>query len=169
RDHIARMCGGYQGSLPRLPALYPGIRCPALVLWGARDKHFPLAHAARLHAAIGGSEFEVLPGGAHWMAWHAADEVALRILRLEARHADDDHLAPAAGEVVCREDGLREPDHLEGVVRAAPPGERLHLLDRVALRRVDRVRRAELLRRPALQLLRVDRDDAAGARDARAL
>jgi len=81
RDHIARMCGGYQGSLPRLPALYPGIRCPALVLWGERDKHFPLAHAARLHAAIGGSELEVLPGGAHWMAWHAADEVALRIRR----------------------------------------------------------------------------------------
>src|SRR5438552_16138646 len=41
RDHIARMCGGYQGSLPRLPALYPRIRCPTLVLWGERDKHFP--------------------------------------------------------------------------------------------------------------------------------
>ncbi len=81
RDHIARMCGGYQGSLPRLPALYPRIRCPTLVLWGERDKHFPLAHAARLHAAIEGSRLEVLPGGEHWMAWHAADEVALRIRR----------------------------------------------------------------------------------------
>jgi len=81
RDHIARTCGGYQASLPRLPALYPRIRCPALVLWGERDRHFPLQHAARLHAAIEGSRLEVLPGGEHWMAWHAADEVAPRIGR----------------------------------------------------------------------------------------
>src|SRR5207244_10865585 len=89
-------------------------------------------------------------------------------LRVAARHADDVHLAPAAGEVVGGEDGLREPDDLEGVVRPAPPGEGLHLLDRVALRRVDRFRRAELLRRLALQLLRVARDDAPGAREPRA-
>src|SRR5215470_399723 len=32
-------------------------------------------------------------------------------LRIEARHADDDHLAAAAREIVGGEHGLREPDH----------------------------------------------------------
>src|SRR5207253_2384111 len=43
-----------------------------------------------------------------------------RELRVEARHADDDHLAAAAHEVVGGQDGLREPDHLEAVVGAPP-------------------------------------------------
>ena len=87
-----------------------------------------------------------------------------RELRVEARHADDDDLAAAARDVVGREDRLGEADHLERVVGAAAAGERLHLLDRIALRRVDDVGRAELLRGLALQRLRVDRDDAARAR-----
>ena len=54
---------------------------------GERDKHFPLPHAERLHVAIEGSELEVLPGAEHWMAWHAADEVALRIRRFASAAA----------------------------------------------------------------------------------
>ena len=80
RRFISRMCGGYQGALPRLPELYPRIRCPTLVLWGERDRHFPPAQARGLHAAIPGAELAVLEGAEHWMAWHRADEVAARIV-----------------------------------------------------------------------------------------
>lgn len=80
RDFVIRLCAGYQGSLPRLPLLYPRIACPSLILWGERDRHFPPVHAERLHAAIPGSRLEILPGAEHWMAWHAADDVARRIL-----------------------------------------------------------------------------------------
>jgi pimeloyl-ACP methyl ester carboxylesterase len=79
RAFIARMCAGYQGTLPRLPELYGQIACPTLVLWGERDKHFPPAHAERLHAAIPGSRLEIIPGAEHWMAWYLADEVGRRI------------------------------------------------------------------------------------------
>jgi pimeloyl-ACP methyl ester carboxylesterase len=79
RRFISRMCGGYQGSLPRLPELYPRIRCPTLVLWGERDRHFPPAQARGLHRAIAGSRLAVLEGAEHWMAWHRAEEVAARI------------------------------------------------------------------------------------------
>lgn len=79
RAFIIRMCAGYQGSLPRLPALYRQIAAPTLVLWGAEDKHFPPVHAERLHAAIPGSRLEVLPGAGHWMMWDRAEEVASRI------------------------------------------------------------------------------------------
>src|SRR5262249_42124912 len=45
RAFIAKMCAGYQGTLPKLPDLYRQIRCPTLVLWGERDQHFPPVHA----------------------------------------------------------------------------------------------------------------------------
>jgi pimeloyl-ACP methyl ester carboxylesterase len=79
RRFISRMCGGYQGALPRLWELYPRIKCPTLVLWGERDRHFPPAQARGLHRAIPGAELTILEGAEHWMAWHRAEEVAARI------------------------------------------------------------------------------------------
>jgi pimeloyl-ACP methyl ester carboxylesterase len=79
RRFVSRMCGGYQGALPRLAELYPRIRCPTLILWGECDRHFPLAQARGLHAAIPGAELAVLEGAEHWMAWHRAGDVAARI------------------------------------------------------------------------------------------
>jgi pimeloyl-ACP methyl ester carboxylesterase len=81
RRFIIRMCAGYQGTLPRLPALYEQIICPTLILWGERDRHFPPAHAERLHALICGSRLEIVPGGEHWMSWYLAAETAQRICR----------------------------------------------------------------------------------------
>jgi pimeloyl-ACP methyl ester carboxylesterase len=79
RAFIAKMCAGYQGTLPQLPELYRQIRCPTLVLWAQHDKHFPPVHAERLHATIPGSRLEILADGEHWMAWHLADTVAMKI------------------------------------------------------------------------------------------
>ena len=79
RRFIVRMCARYQGSLPRLPALFAGITCPTLVLWGEGDSHFPPAHAERLHAVLAGSRLEILPAAQHWMAWYLAEEVAWRL------------------------------------------------------------------------------------------
>jgi pimeloyl-ACP methyl ester carboxylesterase len=76
RTFIIRMCAGYQGTLSRLPELYAEIRCPTLVLWGERDRHFPPAHAEQLHRAISGSQLRIIPGAEHWMAWYRANEVA---------------------------------------------------------------------------------------------
>ena len=77
--YVAKMCAGYQGTLPALAAQYGQVSCPTLVLWGERDRHFPPAHARRLHESIAGSRLRLLPGGEHWMAWHAAEEVAAEI------------------------------------------------------------------------------------------
>jgi pimeloyl-ACP methyl ester carboxylesterase len=79
RAFIAKMCAGYQGTLPQLPALYQMIKCPSLVLWGERDKHFPLVHAQRLHENIAGSRLEIVAEGEHWMPWYLADSVAQRM------------------------------------------------------------------------------------------
>jgi pimeloyl-ACP methyl ester carboxylesterase len=76
RTFISKMCAGYQGTLPDLPALYPRIACPTLALWGGHDRHFPPRHAERLQAAIPGARLHVIPAGEHWMAWHLAAEVA---------------------------------------------------------------------------------------------
>lgn len=86
RSFIAKMCAGYQGTLPRLPELYPTISAPTLILWAGRDKHFPVAHAERLHAAIPGADLQILPDAEHWMPWYAADEIASRIDTFLTRH-----------------------------------------------------------------------------------
>lgn len=79
RSTIAKMCAGYQGTLPRLPDLYKKIECPALVLWAENDKHFPVEHGCRLHAIIGNSQLQIVPRGEHWMVWKMAEELATRI------------------------------------------------------------------------------------------
>jgi pimeloyl-ACP methyl ester carboxylesterase len=81
RRFIVRMCAGYQGTLPRLPDLYGDISCPTLVLWAEGDKHFPTAHAFRLHAAIPRSELKIVTAAEHWMALHVAPAVAGEIHR----------------------------------------------------------------------------------------
>jgi pimeloyl-ACP methyl ester carboxylesterase len=79
RAFITKMCAGYQGTLPRLPELYPTIAVPTLVLWAGRDRHFPVAQGERLHEAIPGSRLEVLSDAEHWMSWYRAEEVASRL------------------------------------------------------------------------------------------
>ncbi|SPF43511.1 conserved hypothetical protein [Candidatus Sulfopaludibacter sp. SbA4] len=84
RNCVARMCAGYQGTLPHLPEIYARINCPTLLLWAESDRHFPPAHAEWLHRLIPGSYYEMVPGAGHWMAWSRAEEVADRILAFEA-------------------------------------------------------------------------------------
>jgi len=79
RAFLAKMCAGYQGTLPRLPELYRAITCPTLILWAGQDRHFPRAQAERLHDAIPGSALQVLPDARHWMPWHDSADVADRI------------------------------------------------------------------------------------------
>jgi pimeloyl-ACP methyl ester carboxylesterase len=90
RGFISRMCGGYQADLPRLPELYGRIRSPTLVLWAGRDRHFPVAQAEALHAAIPGSRLEVIPEAEHWMVWQQPAEVAAHIRSLCAAVAGED-------------------------------------------------------------------------------
>jgi pimeloyl-ACP methyl ester carboxylesterase len=80
REVIVRACAGYQGALPALPELYERIAHPTLVLWGARDRHFPPAQAERLAKLVPGARLEIIEGGEHWMPLHAPEEVAARLL-----------------------------------------------------------------------------------------
>ena len=80
RRFVSKLCAGYQGTLHQLPALYPQVACPTLILWAEHDRHFPLAQAARLHAIIPSSRLKVAKGGTHWMALERADELADQIL-----------------------------------------------------------------------------------------
>jgi pimeloyl-ACP methyl ester carboxylesterase len=79
RKFVAKMCAGYQGTLPRLPELYRTILARTLVLWGGRDRHFPVVHAQRLQMAIPGSQLDVIADAEHWMPWCSARAVASRL------------------------------------------------------------------------------------------
>jgi pimeloyl-ACP methyl ester carboxylesterase len=79
RRFVSRMCAGYQGLLPKLPSYYERIRLPTTILWGSQERHFPVAHAERLHALVPGSALAVVDGGGHWMVWERAGDVAARV------------------------------------------------------------------------------------------
>jgi pimeloyl-ACP methyl ester carboxylesterase len=83
RKFVARMCAGYQGTLPRLPGIYARITQPTLLLWRENDRHFPPVHAEWLQRLIPRSCCEIVRGAGHWMAWNRAEEVAGRILAFE--------------------------------------------------------------------------------------
>lgn len=85
RRFISKMCAGYQGALAQLPSFYARIQAPTLIVWAQNDKHFPPAHAERLHAAIPGSTLRIIAGAEHWMVLHKAEETARVILDF-ARH-----------------------------------------------------------------------------------
>jgi len=76
RDFIIRMCVGYEGTLPKLEALYSRICAPVQIVWGELDRHFPLIQGQRLQERINGSTLTVVRGGGHWMARDRAGEVA---------------------------------------------------------------------------------------------
>lgn len=79
RAFISKMCAAYQGTLPALADALPAVRAPVNVLWGAHDHHFPPAQGRWLVARLRDATLDIVPGGAHWMAWHDADTVAGRI------------------------------------------------------------------------------------------
>jgi len=81
RKFVVRMCAGYQGTLPRLKQLYPGIRTPSLFLWAERDKHFPVDHARKLAKMVPGAKLEIVPRAGHWMVLNLAEDVSGRVLR----------------------------------------------------------------------------------------
>ena len=76
RKFISKMCAGYQGSLPGLEKRYSDIKLPTLVLWGARDKHFPLVQGQKLNQEIKSSRLVVVEDGEHWMNWSHSVEIA---------------------------------------------------------------------------------------------
>lgn len=80
RSFISTLCAGYQATLPALPELYGKIRCPTTLVWGARDTHFPLSQGEKLQGLLPHASLLRIPGGEHWMMWHAAKQVAAAIL-----------------------------------------------------------------------------------------
>lgn len=80
RQFVSKMCAGYQGMLPQLPALYEQITCPTLVLWAEHDKHFPLVQSNRLQASVPSAQLRVVPQGTHWMVLERPSDVAAEVL-----------------------------------------------------------------------------------------
>jgi len=76
RDRLAKMCAGYEASLPRVARLYPDIAAQTLVLWADRDRHFPPAQGEAVANAIPDSTLRILEGASHWFMWERADDVA---------------------------------------------------------------------------------------------
>ena len=76
RKYISKMCAGYQGTLPGLPAFYEKIRCPTFILWAEKDAHFPVIHARKLHQFVPQSRLHIVECAHHWMVWHDASNVA---------------------------------------------------------------------------------------------
>src|SRR5947207_13329457 len=89
-------------------------------------------------------------------------------LDAERHHADDCRWAAGAQHAEGLLGGILRAERLEGIMHAAL-GQLAHRLDRVEIAGVDRVGGAELAREVKLRGHAVDRDDALGAGERRAI
>ncbi len=60
---------------------------PATVIWGAEDPFYPVALGQRLHEALRGSSFEIIPGAAHFVPEDQPDALRRALERLLTPHA----------------------------------------------------------------------------------
>lgn len=87
RRFLARMCAGYEASLPGLAAVYRTIGVPVLALWPERDAHFPIVHGEWLARAVASARLEIVAGAGHWMPFTMAEAVASRIIAFAGARA----------------------------------------------------------------------------------
>ena len=59
--------------------LYPDIRCPTHILWGADDPWIPIARGRALHRAIGHASFAALPDAGHLPQLEAPNAVLTQL------------------------------------------------------------------------------------------
>ena len=60
------------------------VQAPTLVLWGERDRFFPLEQARRAVAGFAGATLSVIEGVGHSPNWEAPNEVVERVRRFLA-------------------------------------------------------------------------------------
>ena len=77
-----RMLGGFDGR-----ALLANIRVPTRVVVGEEDYAAPVAMAQALHAGIGGSTLQVIPGARHLTPLEVPDTIAQALMDLCAKAA----------------------------------------------------------------------------------
>ena len=52
------------------------VEVPTLVIWGAKDKFFPVSHAERAHRLIPDSRLKVLPDAGHVSTFDEPEQVS---------------------------------------------------------------------------------------------
>ena len=65
RAFMALVRGVDESVVERAARLYPMIRVPTLLLWGAREKWFPKQQGEKLAKAIPGAKLRIVPKGMH--------------------------------------------------------------------------------------------------------
>lgn len=76
---------GWRGQREVLdPAELQALRLPVLVLWGERDRFFPLAQAAAAVGHLPAGRLQVIPGAGHSPNWECPAEVVVAVRRFLA-------------------------------------------------------------------------------------
>ena len=52
------------------------VRTPTLIIWGEKDRFFPVSHARRAWSGIPGSTLHILPAAGHVTPWDESDRVS---------------------------------------------------------------------------------------------
>ena len=76
RSYIVSMCAGYQAQLNRLPNYYEKIKCPVVLIWGEKGKHFDIKHAYSFKRIHSKTNIIQINNSYHWMALENFEEIA---------------------------------------------------------------------------------------------
>jgi pimeloyl-ACP methyl ester carboxylesterase len=71
----SHVCDAAEGWLAQGLDRFRELPMPVTALWGEAEHHFPRAHATALRQAVPHATLSEIPGGHHWLAWHAPARV----------------------------------------------------------------------------------------------
>jgi pimeloyl-ACP methyl ester carboxylesterase len=66
---------GEANKLAEIQQKLPTITCPVLIIWGEKDKWFPLSHAERLQQTLPYAQLHIIPDCGHHAVGDAADTI----------------------------------------------------------------------------------------------
>ncbi len=72
----AAICSAAEHWLAQGLETFDNVNTEVRLLWGTAESHFPIAHAQALQRVLPKAQLQQVPGGYHWLAWHAPQAVA---------------------------------------------------------------------------------------------
>jgi haloalkane dehalogenase len=62
------------------------IQCDTLILWGDKDKWFPVAHAEKLHQILPNSDLQIIPNCGHHATSDAAETINQAVIKFGGKN-----------------------------------------------------------------------------------
>lgn len=82
-QELSKQERGEANLLTDIQKKLPQIQCPTLILWGEKDKWFPVSHAEKLHSILSHSQLHIIPDCGHHATSDAAEVINQAVIAFQ--------------------------------------------------------------------------------------